>query len=58
LEPKPNLRTILDPAGLLRDDQSRATTRTSTKTHRQLAVSPNSHTRHDPRNNRQPPLPR
>ena len=36
---EPNLRTILDPAGVLRG-QSLATT---TKTHRQLAVFPNSH---------------
>jgi hypothetical protein len=43
-----NLRTNLDPAGLLRD-QSLATT---TKTHRQLAAFPNPHTHHDPRNNR------
>jgi hypothetical protein len=38
---EPNLRTILDPSGLPRD-QSLATT---TKTHRQLDVFPNSHTR-------------
>jgi hypothetical protein len=42
---EPNLRTILDPSGLLRD-QSLATT---TKTHRQLDVFPNSHTLHNPR---------
>jgi hypothetical protein len=47
---EPNLRTILDPSGLLRD-QSLATT---TKIHRQLDVFPNSHTRHNPRNNQQP----
>jgi hypothetical protein len=52
---EPNLRTILDPAGLLRGQSPLATT---TKIHRQLAVFPNSHTYHDPRNNRrQPPLP-
>jgi hypothetical protein len=45
----PNLRTTLVPSGLLRD-QSLATT---TKTHRQLGVFPNSHTRHNPRNNPQ-----
>jgi hypothetical protein len=49
-----NLRTILDPSGLLRD-QSLATT---TKTHRQLDVFPNSHTRHNPRNNQHPDLSR
>ena len=51
---EPNLRTILDPSGLLRD-QSLATT---TKTHRQLDVFPNSHTRHSPRNIQHPALPR
>ena len=51
---EPNLRTNLDPAGLLRD-QSLATT---TNTHRQLAVFPNLLTCHDPRNNWQPSLPR
>jgi hypothetical protein len=40
---EPNLRTNLDPSGLALHDQSLATT---TKTHRQLAVFPNSHTRH------------
>jgi hypothetical protein len=50
---EPNLRTKLDLAGLLRD-QSLTTT---TKSHRQLAVFPNSHTRHDPRNNRHQQLP-
>jgi hypothetical protein len=51
----PNLRTVLDPAGLPARDQSLATT---TKIHRQLAAFPDSHTWHDPRNNRQPALPR
>jgi hypothetical protein len=51
---EPNFRTILDPSGLLRD-QSLATT---TKTNRQLDVFPNSHTRHNPRNNQHPALPR
>jgi hypothetical protein len=40
---EPNSRTILDPSGLLRD-QSLATT---TKAHRQPAVSPNSHAYHE-----------
>jgi hypothetical protein len=47
---EPNLRTILDPSGLLRD-QSLATT---TKTHRQPNVFPNLHTRHNPRSTKQP----
>jgi hypothetical protein len=51
---EPNLRTILDPSGLLRD-QSLATT---TKTHRQVAVFPNMYTHHDPRNSRHPALAR
>jgi hypothetical protein len=51
---EPNLRTILDPSGLLRG-QSLATT---TKTYRQLDVFPNSHTRHNPRNNQHPDLSR
>jgi hypothetical protein len=51
---EPNLRTILDPSGLLRD-QSLATT---TKTHRPLGVFPNSPTRHNPRNNQHPALSR
>jgi hypothetical protein len=54
----PNLRTALDPAGLPRG-QSIATT--TTKTHRQLAVFPNSHTcrmTHETTDNRQLFLPR
>jgi hypothetical protein len=43
-----------EPSGLLRD-QSLATT---TKTHRQLDVFPNSHARHNPRNNQHPDLSR
>jgi hypothetical protein len=51
----PNLRTILDPAGLLRCFViSHSQLATTTKPHRQLAVFPNSHTHNDPRNNRQP----
>jgi hypothetical protein len=51
---EPNLRTTLGPSGLLRG-QSLTTT---TKIHRQHDVSPNSHARHNPRNNQRPALPR